>query len=111
MPKYDLKTLQAVRDLGLKVTFEYGGGFCSWDYLHLTPEQVLASLEGGPEVVIRLLGVDPEEYALWRSSSGSALCGQRLKSGKLCGKQVASDCNLEDWKSLHRNRYCHLHRG
>lgn len=111
MPEYDLKTIQAMQDAGLDAVVEFGGGFCQVTYVSLTPQQVLRYLEEGLPYVLRLQGIEPEEFEEWQAHDGRALCKEILKSGKLCGNQVASQCSLDEWKRLHRNEYCRRHSG
>lgn len=109
MSEYDLKTIKAMQDAGLVAQVWFGGGFCTPTMVNLTPEQVIGYLEEGLDYVLRLQGIEPYEFKEWQQTNGRALCMQTLRSGKLCGNQVASQCSLDDWKRLHRNEYCHLH--
>lgn len=111
MAQYDLKTVQAMNDGGMVNSVEFGGGFCSPTRVVLSPEQVIAYLDQGIDYVLRLQGIEPVEFEDWQSTDGRALCMETLKSGKLCGNQVASQCSLDEWKRLHRNEYCHTHGG
>lgn len=110
-PKYDIETIRAMNDMGLVASFEFGGGFCSPEQIKLSPEDVLAVLEHGQDHVLRLIGVEPAAFEEWQATDGRALCMERLKNGKLCGNQVASQCSLGTWQRLHRNAYCHRHGG
>jgi hypothetical protein len=45
-----------------------------------------------------------EEYREWINVTGAALCGARIKSGRLCGHPVSRiHLNPAEWKQLHRN--------
>lgn len=96
-------------DMNLLV--EFGGGFCSPTHITMTPAQMQTCLEQGQEYALSLIGVSPSEYELWQSTDGTALCMERLRNGKQCGKQVGSQLDLESWKAQHRNDYCYLHSG
>ena len=111
MSEYDLKTVKAMQDAGLVAEIRFGGGFCSQIRVELTPEQVIKYLDQGLDYVLRLQGIEPKEFEEWQRTDGLALCMETLKSGKLCGNQVRSQCDLKTWKLLHRNNYCHLHGG
>ena len=100
-----------MHDAGLVSEVQFGGGFCTPSRVSLTPEQVVAYLSEGLDYVLGLQGIDPSEYEEWQATDGLALCMETPKSGKLCGNQVASQCDLPTWKNLHRNSYCHLHGG
>ena len=109
MKKYDIETVRAMQEADLVASVEFGGGFCRPTKVVLTPEQVISYLEEGLDYVLRLQGIEPVEYEEWRAADGRAMCMETLKSGKMCGNQVASQCDLPTWKRLHRNEYCRLH--
>lgn len=111
MSGYDLRTVKAMQDAGLVAEVRFGGGFCSQTRVQLTPDQVIGYLEQGLDYVLRLQGIEPDEFEEWQQTDGRALCMETLKNGKLCGNQVASHCSLDDWKRLHRNEYCRTHGG
>lgn len=109
MIKYDLATIEAMHNMGILPTIEFGGGFAGHQYKKLTPVQVLECLHGGEDVLYSHIGVTAAQYREWRKSDGTALCMQRLKSGKFCGNQIGLQLDLDIWKSRHRNNYCHVH--
>ncbi len=108
---YDLQTVRAMADAGLAAEVRFGGGFCTETVVSLSPDQVIGYLSQGLDYVLRLQGIEPDEFEQWQQTDGLALCAQTLRNGSLCGNQVASQCSLTDWKRIHRNEYCHRHGG
>lgn len=98
-----------MQDAGLVAEVRFGGGFCAQTRVKLTPDQVIKYLDQGMDYVLRLQGIEPEEFEEWQKTEGRALCMETLKNGKLCSNQVASQCSLDVWKRRHRNEYCRTH--
>lgn len=95
----------------MKMMVELGGGFCSPTVISMTHAQMQTFLEQGRDYALGLIGVTPSEFELWQATDGTALCMERLRSGKLCGNQVGLQLPLEQWKGHHRRAYCYLHHG
>lgn len=112
MPKYDLKTIQALYELGLvpHVTFGLGSGYVPQEEFYFTPEEMLEYLEQGEFYILNRLDIDPEMCAKWRAAGGDARCGAMLKSGeRLCERIVEQQCDYHTWVDLDRQDYCSSH--
>jgi hypothetical protein len=57
-------------------------------------------------------GLTKDQYREWVAFDGTALCGERTKSGDLCGNAVSIEQMAADhWKVHHRQRVCESHGG
>ena len=50
-----------------------------------------------------------DEYREWVAADNAALCSERTKSGKLCGKSIGKCHGLDEWRSRHRSAPCSVH--
>jgi len=113
MPKYDLKTIQALYKIGLvpHVTFGLGSGYAPQEEFYFKPEEMLEYLEQGESYILNRLDIDPEMCAKWRAAGGDALCGAMLKSGeRMCERVVEQQLDFHSWVVVHRSDYCSSHR-
>ncbi len=113
MSKYDLKTIQALYEIGLvpRVTFGLGSGYVPQEEFYFTPEEMLDYLEQGEAYILNRLDIDPEMCAKWRAAGGDALCGAMLKNGeRMCERVVEQQLDFHSWVLVHRDDYCPSHR-
>ena len=110
MSSKQMEGTSKIGTLSASLMVEFGGGFCRPTTISMTPVQMQNYLDQGEEYALGLIGVSLPEFESWHSTDGTALCMERLRSGKLCGNQVGLQLSLEKWKLLHRNECCHLHK-
>ena len=77
----------------------------------LVTEEDAALYREDPELfAANYFGLSKKEYREWIKSDGSALCGARSRSGRMCGNSIGGwKLTVEEWKSLHRKGCCNRH--
>ena len=112
MPKYDLKTIQALEDLNLIRTIKFGlaDGYITYKQFALKPEEMLEYLEQGESYILHRLDIDADLCAEWRAECGDAKCAAMLKNGeRLCDRVVGHQLGYHEWVQTHRKEYCSSH--
>lgn len=57
-------------------------------------------------------GLTRDEYREWIDLDGTAYCGERTKTGKLCGNVVSKgQLSAHHWRDQHRSVCCTTHGG
>jgi hypothetical protein len=84
----------------------------TWDMqvLYLS-ENEAAQYNADPDAyVAREVGLTKDEYREWIHLGGQAMCGHRLKTGKLCGNGASGlQLDAETLKRRHPVARCHCH--
>jgi len=79
--------------------------------LYLTVEEAAAYDSDPDAYVAAYLGLSVAEYSEWLDLRGMPLCGARNRWGSLCRSIIGPMRDINEWRSLHRNDYCHAHGG
>jgi len=110
--KYDLRTIQALYDVGMvpRITFGLGSGYVPQEEFFFKPEEMLEYLEQGEAYILDRLDIDADMCAKWRAAGGDAKCAAMLKSGeRLCDRVIEQQLVYHEWVELHRQDYCSSH--